>query len=73
MNVSLTELLPSIRQLPALEKVRLIRILAEELDTINDISPLQPDKLYYLRTPYNSFGVGRVLMTAMTETEEVSE
>ena len=30
--VSLTELLPAVRQLPALDKLRLIRILAEELD-----------------------------------------
>ena len=68
--MSLTELLPSIRQLPAFEKVRLIRLLAEELDTAEDISPLQPNKLYYLPTPYNTFGVGRVLMAAMAETVE---
>jgi len=65
--MSLTELLPSIRQLPAFEKMRLIRILAEELDTDEDIFPLQPNKIYYLPTPYNSFGVGRLLMTAMAE------
>lgn len=68
--MSLTELLPSIRQLPAFEKVRLIRILAEELDTTEDISPLQPNKLYYLPTPYASFGAGRVLMTAIAKTAE---
>lgn len=65
--MSLTELLPSIRQLPALEKARLIRILTEELDTDEEIFPLQPNKLYYLPTPYNSFGVGRLLMSAMAE------
>ena len=32
--MSLTELLPAVRQLPALDKLRLIRILAEELDSI---------------------------------------
>ncbi len=68
--MSLTELLPSIRQLPAFEKMRLIRILAEELDTTEDISPLQPNKLYYLPTPYDSTGVGRTLMAAMSETVE---
>ncbi|MEZ4713063.1 MAG: hypothetical protein R3A44_38090 [Caldilineaceae bacterium] len=68
--MSLTELLPSIRQLPAFEKVRLIRILAEELGTTEDISPLQPNKLYYLPTPYNSFGAGRALMNAMAKTAE---
>ena len=65
--MSLTELLPAVHQLPALDKLRLIRILAEELDADEDIYPLQPNKLYYLPTPYNSFGVGRLLMAAMTE------
>ena len=65
--MSLTELLPSVRQLSALDKLRLIRILAEELDSNEDIYPLQPNKIYYLPTPYNSFGVGGLLMAAMTE------
>lgn len=65
--MSLIELLPSVRQLPALDKLRLIRILAEELDSNEDIYPLQPNKIYYLPTPYNSFGVGRLLMAAMAE------
>jgi hypothetical protein len=69
--MSLTELLPSIRQLPAFEKMRLIRILAEELDTDEDIFPLQPNRIYYLPTPYNSFGVGRLLMSAMAESARV--
>ncbi len=69
--MSLTELLPTIRQLPAFEKVRLIRILAEELETEEDISPLQPNKLYYLPTPYNSYGVGSALMTALSESTEI--
>ncbi|KYC35956.1 hypothetical protein WA1_48985 [Scytonema hofmannii PCC 7110] len=29
-------------------KLKLIRILAEELDTKEDISPLEPDKTYHL-------------------------
>jgi hypothetical protein len=64
--MSLTELLPVVRQLPALDKLRLIRILAEELDTTEDIFPFEPNKIYYLPTPYNSFGAGRALMQAMT-------
>ena len=67
IEMSLIELLPSVRQLPALDKLRLIRILAEELDSNEDIYPLQPNKIYYLPTPYNSFGVGRLLMAAMAE------
>lgn len=67
--MTLTELLPTIQRLPALEKLRLIRILAEELDTDEDMYPLQPHKLYYLPTPYRSYGTGRALMTAMKAVE----
>lgn len=65
--MTMTELLPSIRQLSAVEKLRLIRILAEELDTKEDMFPFQPDRIYYLPTPYRSFGAGRALMTAMEQ------
>lgn len=65
--MSLAELLPAVRQLPALDKLRLMRILAEELEPDEDIYPLQPNRIYYLPTPYNSFGVGRLLMAALTE------
>ncbi len=66
--MTLTEILPAVRQLPALDKIRLLRILAEELDTEEDIFPLEPYKVYYLPTPYNAFGAGKVLMEAMKMT-----
>ena len=67
--MTLAELLPAIRQLPALEKLRLIRILAEDLDTAADIAPFEPHKMYYVPTPYNTFGAGRALMQALPQTE----
>ncbi len=63
--MTLTEILPAVRQLPALDKIRLLRVLAEELDTEEDIFPLEPYKVYYLPTPYNAFGAGKVLMEAI--------
>jgi hypothetical protein len=63
--MTLTELLPAIQQLSPQEKLKLIRILAEELDTKEDISPLEPYKTYQLPTPYDNFGVGELLMQAM--------
>lgn len=58
----LAELLPAVRQLSVPEKLKLIRLLAEELDTAKEISPLEPYRTYNLPTPYNSFGAGAVLM-----------
>ena len=63
--MTLTEGLPVIRQLPTLDKLRLIRILAQELDTAENIFPFEPYKIYYVATPYNVFGAGQVLMDAM--------
>ena len=70
--MTLTQLLPAIRQLSAPEKLKLIRILAEELDTDEDISPLEPFKTYDLPTPYNTFGAGETLMQAMKLTDKGS-
>lgn len=59
--MNLAELLPAARQLPAKDKLRLIRILAEELDEAEDIYPFEPHKVYHLPTPYNLFGAGHQL------------
>jgi hypothetical protein len=63
--MTLSEVLPSVRQLSIIEKLKLIRILAEDLETAEDISPLKPFKVYDLPTPYNSFGAGATLMQAL--------
>lgn len=60
--MTLAEVLPAIKQLSATEKLKLIRILAEDLATEEDISPLEPFKTYDLPTPYDSFGAGAILM-----------
>lgn len=65
--MTLTELLPAIRQLSPSEKLKLIRLLAEDLDKAEDISPLEPFKTYDLPTPYNNFGSGAVLMEALKQ------
>ena len=39
--MSLAEVLPAARRLTATEKLKLIQILAEDLETAEDISPLE--------------------------------
>jgi hypothetical protein len=65
----LAEILPAVRRLSATEKLKLIRILAEDLDVAEDISPLEPFKTYDLPTPYNSFGTGTILMDALKQSD----
>jgi hypothetical protein len=65
--MTLAELLPAARRLSAMEKLKLIRILAEDLDMSENISPLEPFKTYDLPTPYDSFGPGAILMEALKQ------
>ncbi len=69
--MTLSEVLPSVRQLSTIEKLKLIRILAEDLEAAEDISPLEPFKTYDLPTLYNSFGAGAVLMQAIGTTYSI--
>jgi hypothetical protein len=63
--MTLAELFPAVKQLSNLEKLKLIRLLAEDLESQEDIAPLEPFKTYDLPTLYNNFGAGAVLMEAM--------
>jgi hypothetical protein len=62
--MTLADVLPAARQLSATEKLRLIQILAEDLEIIGNVAPLEAFKTYDLPTPYDCFGAGAVLMEA---------
>jgi hypothetical protein len=68
--MTLTELIPEVEQLTAADKVKLIRVLAENLDAGEDISPLVPHKTYYMYTPYGCQGAGSALMNALNAGEQ---
>ena len=65
--MTLADVLPNARKLSAIEKLKLIRILAEDLDITENISPLEPFKTYDLQTPYDSFGVGSILIETLKQ------
>ena len=68
--LTLTNIIPSIRKLPALDKLKLIRILAEELESNREIFPFETGKTYYLPTPYNSYGAAAILAEATPTYQE---
>jgi hypothetical protein len=68
--ITLTSIVPVVRLLSALDKLRLIRILAEELEATKDIFPFEMGKTYDLPTPYNSFGAATILTEAMATYQE---
>ena len=69
---TLTELLPDIRQLAFFDKVRLIRILAEEIEEPKgqEQTYFEPYKTYYLHTPQFEEGAAAILMQALMEASE---
>lgn len=70
--VTLTELLPNIRQLAFLDKIRLIRILAEEIDIPKNQEQtyFEPYKTYFLHTPQFEAGAAAILMQALMEASQ---
>lgn len=58
---TLPEIVPAARMLSAFDKLKLIRILAEELENSKDFYPLESGKTYDLATPYNMFGAADIL------------
>jgi hypothetical protein len=60
-QASLIDIVPAVRNLSPFDKLKLIRILAEELEKTGDIFPFEAGKTYYMATPYNMFGVADIL------------
>ena len=68
--ITLARIVPAVRMLPTLDKLRLIRILAEDLEVAKGIFPFESGKTYYLPTPYNSFGAATILAEEMATYQE---
>lgn len=68
--MTLAEVLPAVRQLTALEKLKLIRLLAEDLDNDEASSLFEHGKVYNLPTPYDSYGAAQVLADALAAAHE---
>ncbi len=61
MLMSLAEILPNVRGLSAADKLRLIRLLAEDVDPAPDIAPLEHGRVYTLSTPVFEAGAADAL------------
>ena len=62
--MTLAELAPAAYQLSYAEKLKLIRLLIENLEQSDTTISLDPNNIYDLPTPYDSFSAGAILMAA---------
>ena len=60
--MSLSEILPEVRTLSVADKLRLIRLLAEEVDAEPDIAPLEHGRTYAVATPVFEVGASDALL-----------
>ena len=73
-KMTLSELIPLARQLPPNERLKLVRILVDELDqAAEDIAPLEAHKVYELYTPYASYGVAEPLLRLLRDSADDPE
>jgi len=59
--MSLAEIVPQIRGLSAADKIRLIRLLAEQVDAEDEIAPLEHGRTYVVSTPIFEPGASAIL------------
>lgn len=69
MEITLKELLPRVLKLDAIDKIRLLRILAEEIETLGtmDKGLLSPNKVYYNHTPTFEPGAAEQLLKLLEQ------
>jgi len=60
--MSLAEILPSVRSLSAADKLRLIRLVAEQLALDIEIAPLEHGRTYAVSTPVFEPGAAEILL-----------
>lgn len=60
--MSLAEIVPTVRSLSAADKLRLIHLLAEDVDLSPDVSPLEHGRTYLVTTPVFEPGASEALL-----------
>jgi hypothetical protein len=69
--MSLTEMLPEVRSLSRLDKIRLIQVLAQELER-DDGGVIEPGRPYPLWSPDRAFTAAAALLQALEEDKRLS-
>ena len=70
--MTLTDILPAALELPVWDKIELIRALAEKLKLDDELSLLNPNRTYYVYSPYAAHGAARAMAKALRESDDES-
>ncbi len=70
--MTLTEIIPSLKQLSSQEKLKAIQFLASELAQEN-IAQIEPNKSYEIWSPYNAFSAEKTLTQMLQEHSQKAE
>ena len=65
--MSLTELVPEVKQLPRIDKLRLMQVLVVELAKEEGVSLLLQEGEYPIWTPLNAYDAAETLMKMLEE------
>lgn len=63
--MTITEILPVARLLPASDKLRLIRFLAFDIDDEEVVAPLEHGRTYMVKTPQFEPGASEALLSTL--------
>jgi hypothetical protein len=64
--MSLIEVLPEVQSLSRLDKIRLIQLLAQELEQ-DDVGLIEPGRTYPISSPERAFSAAAILLQALEE------
>ncbi|VAW43382.1 hypothetical protein MNBD_CHLOROFLEXI01-3254 [hydrothermal vent metagenome] len=66
----LDELIPTVKELPRIDKLRLMQFLATDLAEAEDVEPLVIREQYPVWTPVNAVSAGETLLELLQQHEE---
>lgn len=72
-DMSITELLPTLKKLSRADKLKAMQFLVEELATEEEALLLQPGATYHVWSPFNSHDAAQKLMTLLEEDKQVND
>ena len=68
--MSLQELIPALRELPRVEKLRLVQFLVNELAREAELTPLQPHAAYPVWSPYDASEAAETLLKMLEQEKQ---